>query len=100
MNNDNMLTLEGIKKHFVMGGGFLHGEPSFLRAVDGVDLSVKRGETFGLVGESGCGKTTLGRCILRLEEPTEGRVVFEGRDIMSYGRRELRTARADRSLSP
>jgi len=98
MNNDNLLTLEGIKKHFVMGGGFLRGEPSFLRAVDGVDLSVKRGETFGLVGESGCGKTTLGRCILRLEEPTEGRVLFEERDIMGYGRRELRALRRDMQI--
>ena len=98
MNNANLLTLEGIKKHFVMGGGFLRGEPSFLRAVDGVNLSVKRGETFGLVGESGCGKTTLGRCILRLEEPTEGRVLFEGRDIMGYGRRELRALRRDMQI--
>ena len=98
MNNDNLLTLEGVKKHFVMGGGFLHGEPSSLRAVDGVDLGVKRGETFGLVGESGCGKTTLGRCILRLEEPTEGRVLFEGRDIMGYGRRELRMLRRDMQI--
>jgi oligopeptide transport system ATP-binding protein len=98
MNNDNLLTLEGIKKHFVMGGGFLSGEPSFLKAVDGVDLGIKRGETFGLVGESGCGKTTLGRCILRLEESTEGRVLFEGRDIMSYGRRELRTLRRDMQI--
>jgi oligopeptide/dipeptide ABC transporter ATP-binding protein len=98
MNNDNLLMLEGVKKHFVMGGGFLRGEPSFLKAVDGVDLGIKRGETFGLVGESGCGKTTLGRCILRLEEPTEGRVLFEGRDIMSYGRRELRTLRRDMQI--
>ena len=98
MNNDNLLTLEGIKKYFVMGGGFLRGEPSFLKAVDGVDLSVKRGETFGLVGESGCGKTTLGRCILRLEEPTEGRVLFEGRDIMGYGRRELSMLRRDMQI--
>jgi len=98
MNNANLLMLEGIKKHFVMGGGFLRGEPSFLRAVDGVNLSVKRGETFGLVGESGCGKTTLGRCILRLEEPTEGRVLFEGRDIMGYGRRELRALRRDMQI--
>jgi len=98
MNNDNLLTLEGVKKHFVMGGGFLHGEPSSLRAVDGVDLGVKRGETFGLVGESGCGKTTLGRCILRLEEPTEGRVLFEGRDIMGYGRHELRMLRRDMQI--
>jgi oligopeptide transport system ATP-binding protein len=98
MNNDNLLTLEGIKKHFVMGGGFLRGEPSFLKAVDGVDLKIKRGETFGLVGESGCGKTTLGRCILRLEEPTEGRVLFEGRDIMGYGRHELSMLRRDMQI--
>ncbi|MBU2551508.1 MAG: ATP-binding cassette domain-containing protein [Proteobacteria bacterium] len=86
------LELEGLKKYYPVrsqpfGGG------RQLKAVDGVSLGVDRGECMGLVGESGCGKTTLGRLILRLEEPTDGRVVFDGRNILEYGRREMRVLR-------
>ena len=81
-----------------MGGGFLHGPTFFLKAVDGVDLSVKRGETFGLVGESGCGKTTLGRCILRLEEPTGGQIYFEGQNVLACDRRQLQQTRRDMQI--
>jgi oligopeptide/dipeptide ABC transporter ATP-binding protein len=93
MNNQSLLTVQGLKKYFAIGGGFLRNKPVFLKAVDGVDITVKQGETFGLVGESGCGKTTLGRCILRLEDPTEGRIFFEDQDILVYDRHQLQAAR-------
>ena len=98
MNNQDLLVVRGLKKYFAIGGGFLRGSSVFLKAVDGVDLTVKSGETFGLVGESGCGKTTLGRCILRLEEPTGGRIFFDGRDMMAYDRRQLQAARRDMQI--
>ena len=60
-----------------------------VKAVDGVDFAINRGETLGLVGESGCGKTTTGRCILRLERPTAGQILFDGRDISRMARQEL-----------
>ncbi len=98
MRNQDLLVVQGLKKYFAIGGGFLRGNPIFLKALDGVDLSVKSGETFGLVGESGCGKTTLGRCILRLEDPTEGRIFFDGRDILACDRRQLQAARRDMQI--
>lgn len=75
--SDVLIKTEGLKKHFKVPDGWLH-------AVDGVDLEIKRGKTLGVVGESGCGKSTLGRAILRLHEPTEGKVYFEGEDIVKY----------------
>jgi oligopeptide/dipeptide ABC transporter ATP-binding protein len=82
-----LLRAEGLEVHFPQRGG-----PP-VRAVDGVDLEVRRGETLGLVGESGCGKTTLGLALLRLVEPTGGRVVLGGTDVTALGRRELRALR-------
>jgi oligopeptide/dipeptide ABC transporter ATP-binding protein len=89
-----LLELEGVSKDFVLGTGFLRGGRT-LRAVDRVDLTVAPGETLGIVGESGCGKTTLGRLILRLLTPTEGRITFAGRDITRMGERELRPLRRE-----
>jgi len=93
MSEDYLLIVEGLKKYFPVNGGFLNRKSVLVKAVDGVDLKVKKGETYGLVGESGCGKTTLGRCILRLDEPTEGRVFFDGHDILAYDRRAMRELR-------
>jgi oligopeptide/dipeptide ABC transporter ATP-binding protein len=88
-----LLALEGVQKHFPVGGGL--GRGPVLRAVDGVDLTVAPGETLGLVGESGCGKSTLARCIVRLHEPTAGRILFDGRDLTALRARDLRPLRRD-----
>ena len=80
-------------KHFQVGGGLFGGGAGIVKAVDGVSFEIHRGETLGLVGESGCGKTTTGRCILRLEPPTSGEVVFEGRDMSKLSPAELRGLR-------
>lgn len=82
--NDTLLEIRGLKKHFPLRGGFLSGARGTIRAVDGVDLEIRRGETLGLVGESGCGKTTLGRLIMRLEEPTNGSIRFAGEEILAW----------------
>jgi len=91
--SENLLEVSGLVKHFRVGGGLFGGEAGVVRAIDGVDFQIRRGETLGLVGESGCGKTTTGRCVLRLEQPTGGRIVFEGRDITSLADDELRQTR-------
>src|SRR2546422_10552686 len=74
--NEILLAARGLKKHFAVKGGLLQRAIATVHAVDGVDLVIRRGETVALVGESGCGKTTLGRLLLRLIEPTEGDVLF------------------------
>jgi oligopeptide/dipeptide ABC transporter ATP-binding protein len=90
-----MLRVEGLEKHFPLKAGVLKRTVGHIRAVDGVDLTIERGETLGVVGESGCGKTTLGRSIVKLLEPTAGRIVFEGRDLTPLGRREMRPVRRE-----
>ena len=90
-------TIDAVKHFPITGGVFLH-EVARVRAVDGVSLCIKKGETLGLVGESGCGKSTLGRLILRLEEPTSGQVLFEGRDILKYGPAQLRRLRQEMQI--
>ncbi len=82
---------EALVKHFPSGGWLTRRLP--VRALNGVSLAILRGETLGLVGESGSGKTTLGRCLLRLTEPTAGRVLFDGIDLLALPRGELRTIR-------
>jgi oligopeptide/dipeptide ABC transporter ATP-binding protein len=89
-----LLDVQGLIKHFpVTSGLFGHHVAGVVRAVDGISFAIGRGETLGLVGESGCGKTTTGRCILRLEEPTAGRILFEGRDLVTLPPNELRALR-------
>lgn len=86
--NKEMLKVEGLKKYFQTPGGLLH-------AVDDVNFSIREGETLGVVGESGCGKSTMGRTILRLHEPTAGKVYFQGQDITGYNRKQLKALRKD-----
>ncbi len=92
-NNPVILEVKGLKKHFPIRGGLFGGVKSWFHAVDGVDFKVRKGRTLGLVGESGCGKTTLGRTILRLIEPTEGEILYYGKDIAKLGREEMRQMR-------
>jgi len=85
-----LLQVRGLRMHFPVTEGLVaRRHIGDVKAVDGVDLAIRRGETLGLVGESGCGKTTMGRCILRLEKPTEGEILYNGVDIAKLDRREL-----------
>jgi oligopeptide/dipeptide ABC transporter ATP-binding protein len=85
--------VHNLEKHFPVGGGSLSKPRAWVRAVDGVSFAVNKGESFGLVGESGCGKTTLGRLVLRLIDPSGGRIEFDGLDVTQVTRHEMRSMR-------
>ncbi len=93
-----LLKVKDLVKHFPLKGGLLGREVERVHAVDGVSFELMGGETLGVVGESGCGKSTTGRCILRLIEPTSGEVWFEGRNVTSLGKTELRSLARDMQI--
>ncbi len=95
MTPENLLEVTGLEKHFPIGRGLLRRDAGAVRAVDGLDFAVRQGETLGLVGESGCGKSTTGRLVTRILEPTGGKVVFEGRDITHLSAGRMRPLRRD-----
>src|SRR3954449_1242240 len=94
-NGDDLLRVENLVKYYPVRGGLLYRTVAEVKAVDDVSFAVKPGETFGLVGESGCGKTTVGQTIIRLHDPTDGQIVFEGQDIAKLGPRQMRPIRRD-----
>ncbi|ESU32613.1 peptide ABC transporter substrate-binding protein [Bacillus sp. 17376] len=89
-SSETLLELQDVKKHFPVKSGLLQKTVGHIKAVDGINLKVNKGETLGIVGESGCGKSTVGRTIIRLYEPTDGKIIFSGRDISHLSESELR----------
>jgi oligopeptide/dipeptide ABC transporter ATP-binding protein len=95
---DDLIQVRGLVKYFPVRGGVLQRTQGWVKAVDDVSFTIRRGETLGLVGESGCGKTTVGRLLLRLIEPTAGHVWFEGRDLTAVGGNELKALRREMQI--
>jgi oligopeptide/dipeptide ABC transporter ATP-binding protein len=91
----SLLEVKGLKKHFPIKTGILRRTTGHVYAVDGIDFTVEKGETLGLVGESGCGKSTTGRAVLRLVAPTAGTITFEGVDVMAASRSQMQALRRD-----
>ncbi len=96
--SENLLEVHDLKKYFPIRHGVAQRVVGHVRAVDGVSFSIKRGQTFGLVGESGCGKTTVGRTLLRLTEPTGGQSIIDGQDVFTLKKKELRRMRPKMQL--
>ncbi|MCH7738298.1 MAG: ABC transporter ATP-binding protein [Chloroflexi bacterium] len=95
-NGDILLEVKNLKMYFPVGSGFLSRKPvGYVKAVDDISFTVKRGETLGLVGESGCGKTTTGRCILQLYKPTAGQIIFDGQDLTQLNTKRMRAMRRE-----
>jgi oligopeptide/dipeptide ABC transporter ATP-binding protein len=97
-SGEYLLETRNLKMYFPIKAGLLQRTVGHVKAVDGVDLSVRRGETLGLVGESGCGKSTLARLILRLLEPTEGEVLFDGEDVLGYDSKQMLDVRRNMQI--
>ena len=95
MSSENILEVKNLKKHFPIKAGVFQKVVGHVKSVDGVSFDIKGGQTFGLVGESGCGKTTIGRTILRLTEPTEGEAILNGKNIFEMSSKELQKIRPD-----
>src|SRR5512137_2169021 len=95
---EDLIEVRGLVKYFPVRGGILQRTQGWVKAVDDVSFTIRRGETLGLVGESGCGKTTVGRLLLRLIEPTAGHVWFEGRDLTAVGGSELKALRREMQI--
>jgi oligopeptide/dipeptide ABC transporter ATP-binding protein len=95
---NELLQVRHLKKFFPLRGGFLNRVKGHVHAVNDVSFTVKKGETFGIVGESGCGKTTLARAILRLIEPTDGEILFEGKDLCHLDPEEMRSMRREMQI--
>ncbi|MFF5259600.1 ABC transporter ATP-binding protein [Actinomadura viridis] len=95
VRGETLLEVDGLGKHFPVTAGLLRRQVAAVKAVDGVSFSVRKGETLGLVGESGCGKTTTGRMIMRLLDPSFGKITFEGRDITRLPQKRMRPLRRD-----
>lgn len=98
MSSENILEVKKLKKHFPIKAGVFQHVVGHVKSVDGVSFEIKRGQTFGLVGESGCGKTTIGRTILRLTEPTEGEAILNGKDIFKMSKKELQKIRPEAQI--
>ena len=98
LQNQELIRVKKLVKYFPVKGGVLRRVVDWIKAVDGVDFTIREGETLGLVGESGCGKSTIGRTILRLIEPTSGRVEFEGTSIFDLSDREMKSRRRDMQI--
>lgn len=97
-SDDVILDIQDLKMYFPITRGLLRRKVADVKAVDGVNFKLRRDETLGLVGESGCGKTTVGRCVLGLYRPTEGKILFEGEDITTFPEKKLREVRSNMAL--